>query len=205
MENSLSQTLATAILLLTIFPTIESLCSDTMATTLSSSGFTLFAHALHAYGIATNGTTGLTFLVPPDNTLVNHGLDAATVSGHVSNDGAFPHQSLLSIPPNTSLTTLHNTSLNVGTDGERVSFNDVLVVLPNLYIDGSCAVHGVDRPLVPISSSSSGDDQNPAKPRMEKISSPVSKRLRARGTLEEYMRFIRRANLPKGNEETRSP
>lgn len=147
----------------------------------------------------------LTYHAPPDITLVNLILDAATVRGHVSKDGAFPHQSLLSIPSNTTLTTLHNTSLYVGTDGERVSFNDVLVVLPNLYVDRSFVIHGVDRPLVPNPSSSSGDDQNLAKPRMEKISSRVSKRRRARGTLKEYMRFIHKANLPKENEETRSP
>ncbi|KAJ4704786.1 hypothetical protein OWV82_021645 [Melia azedarach] len=113
-----------------------------------------------------------------------------------------------SIPPNTTFPTLHNTKLIVGTDGERVSFNDVLVVLPNLYFDGFCAVHGIARPLLPISPSSSIDDQTFAKPRMENKRSPMSKRRRARGIFKEYVRFIRRVNHPipvDENKDSRNP
>lgn len=212
MENSLSHILATVLLLLvaslTVFPTIESVCSDSMATTLSSSGFSLFAQALHAHSLTPNATAGLTYLAPPDDALFNHPLDAATVRGHVSKAGAFHYETLLSIPPNTTFPTLHNTKLIVGTDGERVSFNDVLVVLPNLYFDGFCAVHGIARPLLPISPSSSIDDQTFAKPRMENKRSPMSKRRRARGIFKEYVRFIRRVNHPipvDENKDSRNP
>ncbi|KAJ0028884.1 hypothetical protein Pint_35519 [Pistacia integerrima] len=139
---------------------------------LSSSGFTLFAHALQRYNITTNSTantTRLSYLALPDNALINLPLDAYSVRGLVPNAGAFYYQSLLTIPDNTTLPTLCNTTLIVETNGERVSFNDVSCYCTNLYIDGSCIVHGVERPL-----SSSMVHQDFAKARMETKSSPVS-------------------------------
>ncbi|KAJ0087934.1 hypothetical protein Patl1_31974 [Pistacia atlantica] len=143
---------------------------------LSSSGFTLFAHALQRYNLTTNSaanTTRLTYLALPDNALLNLPLDAYSVHGLVPNAGAFYYQSLLTILP-----TRCNTTLIVETNNERVSFNDVSCYCTNLYIDGSCIVHGVERPI-----SSSMVDQDFAKARMETKSSrmetkssPVSSR-----------------------------
>lgn len=210
MENSISQILNTATLLLAFFastPTAESFCSEAMPIALSSSGFTLFAQALHRYNL-TATTTGLTYFAPPDDALINFSLDATSVRGHVSNAGAFYYDSLLTIPHNTTLPTLRNTTLTVATGAGMVSFNDVLVIAPNLYFDGSCAVHGVDGLLVPpssTSSSASGADLEFAKARMGSKSLPVSSRRRVSETFKAFVRFIRRANGPTRLEEDEEP
>ncbi|KAJ8899735.1 hypothetical protein K2173_019434 [Erythroxylum novogranatense] len=149
--------------------TTESFCSDLMTSSLSSRGFTVFAHALHAHNVTTTAAR-LTFLAPPDSALVNRVLNNDSLHGHITAAGALPYQSLLALPPNTALPTLHhNTTLVVGSDGERVSLNNVLVVVPNLYIDGLCAVHGVDEPLVPTPL---GVDDHSLKPRTNLLPSP---------------------------------
>lgn len=166
-----------------IGPTIEGLCTDAMVNSLSLNGFSLFAHALcaHNFTTTTSYSTPLMYLAPPDTTLVNHPLDSDTLLGHVSTAGALPYQYLLTLPANTTLPTLHhNTTLIVGNDGKRVSFNNVAVVVPNLYIDGSCSIHGVDRPLVP-------DDVSP---------SPAYPPRRRFHQISDYILFIRRAHHP---------
>ncbi|GMY14646.1 fasciclin-like arabinogalactan protein 21 [Fagus crenata] len=202
MANVICKTLDATMLLLVAFfaisPTIEALCSDAMATTLSSSGFSLFAHALHAHNVTTTTTTNSTplmYLAPPETTLLNHNLDDDTIRGHVSTAGALSYQSLLTLPANTTLPTLHNnTTLIVGTDGIRVSFNNVLVAVPNLYIDGSCAIHGVDGPLVPAPSSV--DDVLP---------SPAHIPRRHFHQISDYVRFIRRASHQSLVNGTKKP
>ncbi|KAM1639533.1 hypothetical protein EV1_009617 [Malus domestica] len=134
-----------------ITPAIEAVCSDAMLTSLSSSGFTIFAHALHSQNITANATTAarVTCFVPPDDSLLGKVLGPTTLRAHVYTSGALPYQALLKLPLNTTLPA-HNTRLVFGTDGRRVSFNDVLVTAPNLHVDDSCVVHGVEGPLVPM-------------------------------------------------------
>ncbi|KAJ6778409.1 hypothetical protein OIU74_002242 [Salix koriyanagi] len=99
---------------------------------------------------------------------------------------------------NTTLPTLHqNTTLVVGIDGQRVSFNDVLVTVPNLYIDGSCAVHGVDGSLVPIPSLLADS----MKPRTQALPSQVAPKKHQTRQMFSYIRFIRRANRPNFSDE----
>lgn len=204
MENSVSGSLTIATMLifatlLMITPAIESFHSDAMAAALSSSGFTLFAHALHAHNLTAAAAAAakrrFTYLVPPDTSLTNHALNATTVQAHVSDAGALLYKSLLLISPNTTFPTLQNTTLVFSTDGERVSFNDVLVVVPNLYVDEFNVVHGVDAPLVeifpPLTSPS------PCLPRIKTRPSRVSPRRRAKGVYRDFARFIRRSNHPE--------
>ncbi|WRX22725.1 hypothetical protein QQP08_015212 [Theobroma cacao] len=200
----LSQTLtSTMLLLVTLFAltaTTESYCSDAMATSLLSGGFTRFLYTLHARNFTT--ATRLTYLAPPDSALMNHNLDEDSLRSHISTDGALTYQSLLSLSPNTTLSTLcNNTSLVVGTDGEKVSINDILVAVPNLYVDGSCVVHGVDGPLVPIPSSPPVDDF--PKTRMTTMKSRVVPK---RQTLQisVYSKFIRRGNPPNVTDKDNS-
>ncbi|KAM7254950.1 hypothetical protein ACFE04_020191 [Oxalis oulophora] len=179
----------------TFFPT-TSICSHSMASALSSSGFSLFANALLVNQISTSSPR--TYLAPSDTSLLNRRLDNKTLQSHVSTAaGAMSYQTLLTLPHNSFLQTLdHNTTLVVGTySGNRVSFNDVLVVVPNLYVDETCAVHGVYGPLVPISS----DQKDVSRPKKEVKRSPmeVVKRRRA-NQLAAYGRFIRRRHGPSG-------
>lgn len=130
----------------------------------------------------------LTFLAPPDTALINRPFNKDGLHGHITDAGALSYQSLLTLAPNTTLPTLHNnTTLVVGTDGKRVSLNDVLVVVPNLYIDGSCVVHGVDGPLVPT-------------PELEVAPSPpeVSSKREA-NQFSKYARFNPRVNHSSGD------
>ncbi|CAK7341759.1 unnamed protein product [Dovyalis caffra] len=191
-----------AALLLSITPTMECLCSDTMATSLSSSGFAVFAHALHVHNltaiITASNATGITFLAPPDSALINGFLHNESLHGHITTAGVLHFHTLLTFPSNTTLPTLHqNTTLVVDTDGHRVSLNDVLVTVPNLYVDGSCAVHGVDGPLVPIPSLL--DDS--VNPRTEALPSQVAPKKHRARKMSNYIRFIRRANRPNLSDE----
>ncbi|PQM38018.1 Uncharacterized protein Pyn_07041 [Prunus yedoensis var. nudiflora] len=175
---SQTSTSTMSILLLVAFlaltPTIEALCSDTVFTSLSSSGFTVFAHALHSHNLTATANTTVTCF------------------------------SLLRLPLNTTLPALHhNTRLVFGTDGKRVSFNDVLVTAPNLHIDDSCVVHGVEGPLVPIPSLMD-DVPSPT----ETLPSPALPKHQGRRRFAEVVRFIRRAHNPvlvDGDQDTYLP
>lgn len=205
MANLISQIPTVMLLLaalLSITPAIESLCSDIMVTSLTSSGFAIFAHALHARNltstITASNATRLTFLAPPDSALVNGFLHSESLHGHITIAGVLSYQTLLTLPSNTTLPTLHqNTTLVVGIDGQRVSFNDVLVTVPNLYIDGSCAVHGVDGSLVPIPSLLADS----MKPRTQALPSQVAPKKHQTRQMFSYIRFIRRPNRPNFSDE----
>ncbi|OMO72672.1 hypothetical protein CCACVL1_17658 [Corchorus capsularis] len=197
MAIPLSESLPSAVLLLlaalfALTPTAESYCSDAMATSLLSSGFTRFLYTLHAHNLTTTAAASrLTYLAPPDTTLMNHNLDYESLRSHISSDGALTYQSLLALSPNTTLSTLRRrASLVVGTDGEGVPFNEVLVSVPNLYVDGSCVVHGVDGPLVPISSPPIDDSPIMATRKFRVV--PKRRTLQ----VSTYSRFIRRATAP---------
>ncbi|KAH0995558.1 hypothetical protein GBA52_019422 [Prunus armeniaca] len=206
---SQTSTSTMSILLLVAFlaltPTIEALCSDTVFTSLSSSGFTLFAHALHSHNLTATANTTVTCFIPPDDSFLGQSLNANTLRAHIYMSEALPYQSLLRLPLNTTLPALHhNTRLVFGTDGKRVSFNDVLVTAPNLHIDDSCVVHGVEGPLVPIPSLM--DDV--LRPRTETLPAPALPKHRGHRRFAEIVRFVRRAPNPvivDGDQDTYLP
>lgn len=201
MADLIPQTLASTTLLLVAFsafvPAIEGLCSDAaVVTSLSSSGFTLFAQALHAHNPTTNSKR-LTYFVPPDTAFLGHSLNVDTFHYHVSTAGALPYKALVTLPANATLPTLHNTTLMVRTDGKRISLNDVLVIAPNLYVDESCVVHGVEGPLVPIPSLV---DHLPL-PKTKTKPSLVSPKHLLYCRFKQFVRFIRRAHRPHFDDE----
>ncbi|XP_060668952.1 uncharacterized protein LOC132800062 [Ziziphus jujuba] len=188
--QTFSLTLLFLVAFVTFISAIEAHCSDAVFTSLSSSGFTLFAQALHAQNQTTDSKS-LTYFVPPDTSLLGHPLNVDTFHYHVSTAGALPYKFLLTLPQNTTLPTLHNTTLVVDTDGERLSLNDVLVSAPNIYVEESCVVHGVESPLVPIPSSM---DDHPL-PKTKTTASLFSPKHYHR-RFKELLRFIRRAHRP---------
>ncbi|KAM1037796.1 hypothetical protein EV1_032221 [Malus domestica] len=158
-----------------ITPATEAVCSEAMLTSLSSSGFTLFAHALHSQNLTATAAARVTCFVPPDDCFLGQVLSPTTLRAHVYTSGALDYKALLKLPLNTTLTA-HNTQLAFGTDGRRVSFNDVLVTAPNLHVDDSCVVHGVEGPLVPMPPLT---DDVP-RPRTKNVASPALPKHRGR-------------------------
>ncbi|GLT47866.1 hypothetical protein SLA2020_215250 [Shorea laevis] len=178
-------------------PTVNSIFPDSITTSLSSTGFALFVHALRAHNLTPLATaaTRLTFLAPLDSALINHRLDDGFLISHVSPAGALPYESLLSITPDSTLSTLHqDNTLVVRTDPRAVRFNDIPIVAPNLYVDDSCAVHGVDGRLVPALLPPSA--KNPPKPRTEIPPSPPRVPKRKALQISACSRFLRRRNRP---------
>ncbi|GLT89666.1 hypothetical protein SLE2022_076430 [Rubroshorea leprosula] len=178
-------------------PAVNSIFSDSITTSLSSTGFALFVHALRAHNLTSLPTaaTRLTFLAPLDSALINHRIDDRFLLSHVSPAGALPYESLLSLTPNSTLSTLHqDNTFVVRSNRWAVRFNDIPVVAPNLYVDDSCAVHGVDGPLVPASLLP--PPNNPPKPRTEIPPSPPRVPRRKALQISAYSRFVRRRNRP---------
>ncbi|CAN6723794.1 unnamed protein product [Malus baccata var. baccata] len=157
-----------------ITPATEAVCSEAMLTSLPAS---------HSSPI-------VTCFVPPDDAFLGQVLSPTTLRAHVYTSGALDYKALLKLPLNTTLTA-HNTQLAFGTNGRRVSFNDVLATAPNLHVDDSCIVHGVEGPLVPMPPLT---DDVP-RPRTKNVASPALPKHRGR-RFAQIVRFIRRVHRP---------